>query len=435
MGTVFLAEDLSLHREVAVKFLLPELANSKECSARFRNEAIGMAAIRDNNVAQIYSYGTHGGIPYFVMEHLDGQTVEGIIDAHNRRGFFIPIADAVEMLVQATSGLAAIHRAGAVHRDIKPANIMLSGDNSRAVIMDFGLMRNVRMEDQTRTLAGTPAYMAPELIEGRPEADRSPLTDVYSLGAAAYEILTGSLPFGGETWVEILRKHITETPSFPSERRAGLPTEIDEIVFRALSKDPKERYQSCEELLEEFLLVEQLSFPDDTQISLSPEGQPTRGRRSSQRLRSRPLKAIRSTPSAGRARLLVADRDSEFRTQVHGAIKAAVPGCRIYSATDGAMALSLFEEYAPHAVVFNLSMPEVNGFELAATIRGDERGRDAMMIVVADQASRREAQLFKGLRINHFLTKPVDTEALIDMLRGTLERPLALPRRITNTPH
>ncbi|MCP4677129.1 MAG: protein kinase [Deltaproteobacteria bacterium] len=430
MGTVFLAEDKTLQRQVAVKFLLPELSNSPDCAVRFRREAIGMAAIRDNNVAQIYAYGEYGNIPYFVMEHLEGETAESLIDSHNRRGFFIPLRDTIDIIVQAVSGLAAIHRAGAIHRDIKPGNIMIAGDPMRVVIMDFGLVRTVKMDDEVRTLAGTPAYIAPELVEGKKDSDRSPLTDIYSMGTSIYEILTGSLPFNGETWVEILRKHITEIPVDPSEKRPGIPEELDEIILCAMSKDPKERYQSSDEFLEDLLEIEQMSLYEEEQSV--PPGSPTgtKRRSSSRRFRSSPPGgSLRSTPGSGRGRLLVVDPDSDFRTLVHETAKAVVPGCRVRSAADGAMALKLAKEFAPHAMVVDLSLPEVNGLEVVATLRGDPEFDDLEIIVVADRGGRREADILTNLKVGHFLTKPVDADTLGDVIRPVLERPLTLLRK------
>jgi serine/threonine-protein kinase len=432
MGTVFLAEDISLKRRVAIKFLLPELDASADCAIRFKHEAVGMASVRHNNVAQIYSYAEHGGNLYFVMEYLDGDTVESLVDAHNRRGFFIPLSDAMDILVQAAQGLAAVHRAGVVHRDIKPANIMLADDGRRTVIMDFGLVRNVEIEHEMRSLVGTPAYMAPEIAEGRPGSDRSPQVDIYSFGVSAYEILTGSLPFNGRTWVEIVRKHITEMPPFPSERRPGLPEKLDEIVFRALSKDPNERYKSCSEMLEELYFAAQLSVPDDT----VPHNQiTTRKRRISSRFPSAPPGVVRSTPSASsRGKLLVVDPDGAFRSTVHEVAKATVPGCRVYSATDGDMALKMFEDIQPNVLLIELSLPEINGLEVAATIRGDHVNDQVAIIIVSDTGGKREMEILHRLKINRYLTKPVDRDELADELRPLLERPLSASRFSTPKP-
>jgi serine/threonine-protein kinase len=435
MGTVFLAEDQSLKRNVAVKFLLPELVSSEECATRFRTEAVAMASIRNENVAQIYTYGDDEGAPYFVMEYLDGETVEYLIDSHNRRGFYIALDDVVDVMIQALVGLASIHRAGAVHRDIKPANIMLCADPMRAVIMDFGLVRSVKVEDDLRTLAGTPAYIAPELVEGRKDADSSPLCDIYSMGTTFYELLTGSIPFGGDTWIEILQKHITEVPVFPSDRRPGLPEKIDDIVLRAMAKEPHERYPTAEEFIEE--LAEVMEMPMRPSIFPSYRGSraPARskstppGRRSQPRTRAfdTPNRVYRSTPSGSRGRLLVADSDSEFRALVHGTAKAAVPGCRVHSATDGTMALEMVEKEKPHVLLVDLSLPKVNGLEVVATIRGEQGNEDLKIIVVADRGGEQESSILKMMGVSRFLSKPVDADELAVMLRPLLERPLSRP--------
>lgn len=425
MGTVFLAVDEMLKRKVAVKFLLPELADSEECGVRFQHEAVAMAAIRNENVAQIYSFGKDNGVPYFVMEYLEGETLEDLVDSHNRRGFFIPLDDAVDIMIQALSGLTSIHRAGAVHRDIKPANVMLAAEPARAVIMDFGLVRDVRFEDDVRSLAGTPAYIAPELVEGKPGADKSKLTDIYSMGTTFYEMLTGTIPFGGNSWVEILQKHIAELPVPPSVRRPGLPDALDEIVLRAMSKDPRERYQDCESFIDDLVEVQSTPLPHERRPSLPPdkEGGAAGRRSASGRFATGKHRAFKSTPSGSRGKLVVADADAEFRALVHGAAKAAVPGCRVHSATDGPMALDVLRTVKPHVVVLDLDLPEVNGVEVIATLRGDPDISRTEVIVATGKAGRREAALLQGLGVRHFLAKPVDGEELAILLRPYLERP------------
>jgi CheY-like chemotaxis protein len=370
------------------------------------------------------------------MEYLDGESIERLIDSHNRRGFYVPLDDAMDILIQAVTGLAAIHQAGVVHRDIKPGNIMLTDNGLRSVIMDFGLVRKVEIDEEIRTMAGTPAYIAPEVAEGHPGSDRSPKADIYSMGVSAYELLTGALPFNGRTWVEIVRKHITEMPPFPSERRPGLPERIDDVVFRMLSKDPKERYPDCDELLEDLLIVERLVLPGSevsSRVSYTPLGR----RRYSTRAPSQtPGAAYRSTPAAsGRGKLLVVDQDAAFRTKVHEVAKATVPGCRVYSATDGAMALKMMEEIIPNVLVVELSLPEVNGLELAATLRGDTVFDNTVIIVVSDTGGKKETEILDRLKVRCFLAKPVDEDTLADTLRPLLERPISIPRFSTPKPN
>ena len=431
MGTVFLAEDRTLKRQVAVKFLLPELINSEDCAVKFHREAVAMAAIRNENVAQIFSFGEENDAPYFVMEYLDGETVESLIDSHNRRGFYIPLDDAVDIAIQSLNGLAAIHRAGAIHRDIKPANIMLASDPMRAVIMDFGLVRDVRFEDDTRTLAGTPAYIAPELVEGRADADGSHLTDIYSMGVTVYELLTGSIPFGGDSWVEILQKHMAEMPVYPSVRRPGLPDRVDDVILRAMSKDPRERYQTCQEFIDDLAAVSERSSQRGRRVSVPPSVRTTE-RTSTSRGVARnagfqtPNRAFRSTPS-GRGRLLVADSDPEFRALVHGAAKSAVPGCRVHSATDGAMTLQMVESLKPHVLLVDLNLPAVNGFEVVATLRGEAQNDDLRIIVVSSRGGTSEIGLLAAMDVHSFLPKPIDTDDLAQVLRPLLEQRISRP--------
>lgn len=424
MGAVFLAEDILLQRYVAVKFLLPELTEMAGSGDRFRREAVNMAAIRNNNVAQIYSYGEHGSRPYFVMEYLDGESAENLVDSHNSRGFFIPMDTALDILIQALSGLSAIHQLGAVHRDIKPANIMLTGVPLRAVVTDFGLMRTVQMDDEIKSLAGTPAYIAPELIEGIEGAEKSPLVDIYSMGVTAYELFTGMLPFYSDRWVEILRKQITEIPLYPTERRPGLHEEIDEIVMRAMSKDPKERYASCQEFIDDLVRIEALAITEDERTTLPPGGRVSDARRSisGRMLRRSGSRSMDAVGKSDRVRLLVVDTDPEFRTFVHDAAKAAVPGCQIRSATDGATALDIIEEFRPHVVLLDLALPGLNGLEVVATLRGERRFDNMGIVVAAERGGDLEASILSEMRVSQFLNKPIDAQTLSEVLRYVLER-------------
>ena len=476
MGTVFLAEDILLRRKVAVKFLLPELVHATECSIRFKREAIAMASIRNENVAQIYSYGEDKGTPYFVMEYLEGQTVEELIDAYNRRGLFTPLKKAINIMVQVLSGVSAIHNANSVHRDIKPGNIMITADPMRAVIMDFGLVRDIKVEDDMRTLAGTPAYIAPELVEGKQGASKSKLADIYSLGATFYELITGVIPFNGASWVEILQKHIAEIPQFPSILRPGLPDEFDEVILRAMSKEPHERFETCDDFLDALLNISSdAALQSLPRTSLAPRGRSIiadarkspggfrrnvesspnlrRGSRSNPNIhhrfdsspglrqgsdsnpglyrRSDSKPGFRSTPSTPRttpvpknSTLLVADKDTRFRSDVYSCIKASAPDTRIHSASDGLMTMELLRTFRPEVLVVNLALPEMNGFEIVASIAGETALQDTQIIVVTDTDTPKDLQLLRAMGVEHFWTKPVNTDAMLATMLPLLEPPL-----------
>jgi serine/threonine protein kinase len=455
MGTVFLAEDILLKRKVAVKFLLPELAHAAECSVRFKREAIAMASIRNENVAQIYSYGEDRGTPYFVMEYLEGQTVEELVDAYTRRGLFTPLKKAINIMIQVISGVSAIHGANAVHRDIKPGNIMITSDPMRAVIMDFGLVRDVQVEDDMRTIAGTPAYIAPELVEGRHGASKSKLVDIYSLGATFYEVVTGAIPFNGTSWVEILQKHIAEIPQFPSIVRPGLPEAYDELILRAMAKEPQERYQTCDDFLDALLDVYEQDDdgePVDLRVSRMPGpvrtsrmprsertsrvdrasrpprvssrpliGSGTRTSGGGQRSSSRP--GYRNTSKHANGTLLVADADMRFRSAVYTCVKAMAPDIQVHSATDGLMTLDLLKTYRPNVVILNLALPQMNGFEIVASIVGEHELQGINVIVVSENDYARDAQLLRAMGVDHFWTKPVDTDSLVNTMMPWLEFP------------
>jgi CheY-like chemotaxis protein len=328
----------------------------------------------------------------------------------------------------------------------------------RALIMDFGLMRDVQVEDDTRVLAGTPAYIAPELVDGIAGASRSHLVDIYSMGTTAYELLTGSIPFTGKSWIEILQKHITEIPTPPSVRRAGIPEELDDIILLAMSKDPRERFQSCNEFIDTLLEFERSPRSRGRMLSLMPPPRPstpglrrkrasdpadaprrtprsarsTPGRtgsagRGSAGARSTPGKTRSSHRSSGkRGQLLVADPDPEFRKLVEEAAKSAVPNCRVHAARHGAEALNLVDEIRPHVLVLDLALPQVNGLEVAASVVGDEENSHTRIIVVTDKGGDLEAGILEEMGVRYFLTKPVDVKELANLLRPPLEAPLAL---------
>lgn len=253
MGAVYLAEDLRLKREVALKVLPDRLATDPDRLERFQREAETLAALDHPNIVGIYSVEESDGLRFLIMERVVGQSLGELIPADGLalESFFelaIPIADA----------LAAAHARGIVHRDLKPANLMVT-DEGVAKVLDLGLAKlleapdAVETETPTRTASptalgavmGTVGYMSPEQAEGRPVG---PASDVFSLGVLFYEMLTGVNPFRRETTAASLGAILHERPPPLRERRPGLPRELQRIVERCLAKDPAERYPSAAEL-------------------------------------------------------------------------------------------------------------------------------------------------------------------------------------------
>lgn len=242
MGAVYLAEDRSLDRRVALKMLPPQFMQDREIVARFRREAQALARLRHPNLMHIYAVGEHKGRPYFAMEYIKGSTLSSIIETAGR----IAPAQAAHIAAEVMSALDKVHKARMMHRDVKPGNIMIDEDG-RAVLMDFGLARQEQDSALTadHTVLGTPKYMSPEQAQGERVDSR---TDIYSLGIVLYEMLTGRAPFTGKTSFEILRRHIDSSVPPPSELEPDVPPGLDAVVARAVAKSREDRYQNVREM-------------------------------------------------------------------------------------------------------------------------------------------------------------------------------------------
>jgi len=246
MGYVFEAEDEKLPRRVAVKVLKPDRVRKADATARFLREARAVAAIEHENVVPLLHVGEEAGMPYIIMPLLKGETLAARLKRERR----LPIGDIVRIGRDVASGLAAAHEQGLIHRDIKPANIWLDAGTGRARVLDFGLARHDDTADslsEAGTLMGTPAYMAPEQIDGQPASVRS---DLFSLGAVLYECATGHRAFDGPTITAILKAVSTHHPTAPSELNPELPAAISGLILQLLAKEPAERPATAEKVVD-----------------------------------------------------------------------------------------------------------------------------------------------------------------------------------------
>jgi serine/threonine-protein kinase len=241
MANVYLAEDQELGRRVAIKILNERHANDEQFVERFRREAKNAAALSHPNIVSIYDRGEAEGTYYIAMEYLEGRSLKELIVSKGPA----PINVAVEYARQILSALHFAHLKGIVHRDIKPHNVLVGGDG-RVKVTDFGIARaGASQMTEAGSIVGTAQYLSPEQARGASVDQRS---DVYSLGIVLYELLTGTVPFNGDTPVEIAMKHLSQMPEPPSAKRPEIPRELDLVVMRALAKDPGDRYQSAEEM-------------------------------------------------------------------------------------------------------------------------------------------------------------------------------------------
>ncbi len=377
-GVVKLAHDENLDRRVAIKFLHPHLVD-EVFSQRFREEGMAMARVSHPNVVQIYAVGEHDGIPYAVMEYVEGSTLEAWSASHTP----VDVLTAVTLLEAVAQGLSAIHAAGAVHRDVKPSNVLLDASLTPKVT-DLGLALLRRDISYTSEIAGTPGYMAPEVaFMKQVPPSFAPRADVYALACVAYELLTGTQPFRAPTALAILLKQGQVMPPAPSTIRPELGPEIDHAIMRALVKDPAERTPSAE------------AFRRD-------------------------LCAFRE---GGRepARILLAEDDEDFRFMLQFQLSKEFPDAQIVAVADGQQALSAFDQKTPSVVIMDLQMPGLDGIELTALIRARVESARVPILVLTASGTPADWQHLHTLGADRFLVKPIVLADVISMVRRSLQ--------------
>lgn len=241
MADVWLAEDQELGRRVAVKILHERYANDEQFVERFRREATHAAGLSHPNIVSIFDRGVADGSYYIVMEYVEGRTLKELIV---KRGP-CPVPVALSYTRQILAALRYAHRNGIIHRDIKPHNVIVDREG-RAKVADFGIARAGASEmTEAGSIVGTAQYLSPEQARGAPVDESS---DLYSTGVVLFELLTGTVPFAGETPVEIAMKHLSHTPEVPSAKRPEVTRDLDLVVLRALAKETSERYRNAAEM-------------------------------------------------------------------------------------------------------------------------------------------------------------------------------------------
>jgi serine/threonine-protein kinase len=380
MGVVALAHDERLDRRVAIKFIKPDLFALPEMRTFFDNEARAMARVSHPNVVHVYAFGDHGSVPYFVMEYVEGRTVENWLRASAGQGM-PDLSEAIRILDQACLGVEAIHASSTVHRDIKPSNLLLEA-SGRVRVGDLGVARILESTETANVVVGSALYMAPEAALAEEGADLAARRDIYALGCLAYELFTGRPPFLGQTDLNVLSQHVLQEPAPPSSHRPDLPLGYDDIVLRAIAKDPIRRYASVGAF----------------RAALLAEHEGTR------------------EPE----RILVADDDPDWRAIIVSSLTSRFPHALIDQVSDGEEALSAFESQPYSVVLVDLEMPGIDGAKLTLLLRSIDESLRAPIIVLTAAGGPREWQRLSALGADAFLVKPVNADDVELVIRRTL---------------
>ena len=253
MAEVYRATQVNLERNVAIKVMHRFLSDDGDFLARFEREARVMAKIRHPNIVHVHDYDAENDYYYIVMDYLSGGTLKNQLDRMTIDGGVINLPQVAKVILEIGDALAYAHTLGMVHRDIKPANIMFD-EKGIAVLTDFGIARMIGGSSHTTTgsMIGTPAYMSPEQGLGESGDERS---DIYSLGVLAFHLLTGRLPFEGDSPLGVVLKHVNETPPLPSSINPDIPPDLERVVLKAMDKNPENRCTTVGEMNQEIRLA------------------------------------------------------------------------------------------------------------------------------------------------------------------------------------
>jgi serine/threonine protein kinase len=247
MGKVYKAQDTEIKEKIALKLIKPEISSDKKTIERFQNELKLARKISHRNVCRMHDLGKSEGNYFITMEYVDGENLKGMIRMMGQ----LSSGKTISIAKQVCEGLSEAHRIGVVHRDLKPSNIMIDKDGN-AKIMDFGIARSLTGKGITGVgvMIGTPEYMSPEQVESKEIDQRS---DIYSLGVILYEMVTGQVPFEGDTPYSIGVKHKSEVPRNPKEINPQISDDLNRMILKCLEKEKDKRYQSAGELRSELI--------------------------------------------------------------------------------------------------------------------------------------------------------------------------------------
>ena len=438
MGIVFKAQDLDLDDVVAIKVLSPDWeTDDQQLLLRFKREINLNRKIKHPNVARIHDFGMSNDFPYITMEYVPGHDLRTIIQLEGK----LPQARAISILRQIALGTEAAHKLGIIHRDLKSQNVMLE-DNGAVAILDFGLARGKTNEQLTldSVMVGTPHYMSPEQALGRPTDPRS---DVYSIGVMAYELLTGKVPYDGESPLVIAMKHVSEPPPDDLRKVTTASPELIAIVYKALAKEPAQRFASAADLEAELAMLRpfesgqvqavtgpHVSVATQTAASPSASGAPletlagrgTHPELGSMATPSMPTPALpvgsSGTPAPEiKARppvVLLVEGDAKERKRLADVLGRH--GCRTLEAKDGPEALERLLRDTVDLVLMDVALPGMDGFDVTRVIKAQASSTALPVVLTSARLDRSHFAFAIQTGATDVLAKPLQSEAVVGRL-------------------
>ncbi len=397
MGQVFEAHDHQLNRRVAIKAAWPN-----PLAPPLRNEARALAAFQHPSLVTVHVLGEHRGLDYLVMERVYGVSLTQHAQTRWTAGQTFTPREVVEMLLPVAEGLSVVHRAGLVHRDIKPDNIMLTPAH-RVVLMDFGLVLPEFDVNTRQTVAGSPPYMAPEVITSTAESGHGHLSDIFGFGVVAYELLTGLRPYPGQTVGEILAAQSQGAPVAVSTVRTNCPVALCRLIGEMLHHDPQLRLQSAEAVAWQMRAIRDSNGRDE----------------------------LPTPPQSGSGTsVLIVDDDPDLARILTFYVRQILGAVDVVVAHDGEEALRAVQQAEPDVMLLDLHMPRMNGVELCMQLKGEGLAQRCSIVSVSAGAAEHDVQLLHQLGIHHFVEKGSNlrerlrtalTEACGDCFAGTSE--------------